>query len=178
MLIRVIVWPTEAQQHLQEPMASPRPRTPTLPPAFWAFTRCHYFIVSLHACDRAVQLTLCCSGQASRTPAHRPRRLLRRGVWVWDSPFPGQASLPAHLDLLHRALPLLHCLLMHSTTSQHASVCSHCQFKRVIARFHSAASIYMGMFCFSQEKTKCIHNGVISPYLGWCLVVIGFSPTP
>ena len=67
-------------------------------PCLLVFTRCHYFIVSLHAYDWAVQLTLCCSGQASGSPAHRARGVLKRGVWVLNSPFLGQAFQLAHLD--------------------------------------------------------------------------------
>lgn len=121
MLIRVIVWPTEARQHLQEPMASPHTLTHPLcshSHRLWAFTRCHYFIVSLHACDRAVQLTLCCSSQASSRPAHWGQRgYWGGGLWVWDSPFPGQASLPAHLDpYTQSTTPSLY-LLLHSSAS-------------------------------------------------------------
>lgn len=133
-------------------------------PCLWAFTRCHYFIVSLHACDWAVQLTLCCSGQAFCSPAHRARGVLRRGVWVWDSPFPGQASLSAHLDPYTQLYPS-HCLLLHSTTSQWAFVCSYSLFESVITcelrhncrNYHLCLTVghfYMGSFCFLRNIRK------------------------
>lgn len=86
-------------------------------PCFKAFTRCHYFIVSLHACDWAAQLTLCWADQASCNPANRTRGVLSRGIWVWDSPFPGMASLPVHLDP-YTQLYSSCCLLMCFTCSE------------------------------------------------------------
>lgn len=130
-------------------------------PCLWAFTRCHYFIVSLHACDWAVQLTLCCSGQAGCSPAHRARGVLRRGLWVWDSPFPGQASI---WTPTHRSTPS-HCLLMHSTTSQCAFVCSYCLLKSMLTcelrhnckHDHLCLTVghfYMSSFCFLRDIRK------------------------
>lgn len=136
MLIRVIVWPTEARQHLQEPMASPHTLTHPFCPhshRLWAFTRCHYFIVSLHACDRAVQLTLCCSSQASSRPAHW-------GLWgYWGGgvcEFGTALSQDRPLCLpiwtpTHSSTPSL-CLLLHSITSQCAFVNSHRLLKSVL----------------------------------------------
>ena len=92
----------------------------------WAFTCCHYFIVSLHACDWVVQLTLWCSGQACCSPAHRARGVQRRAVWVWDSPFPGQASLPAHLASTHSPTPHTVYLCIPLLVNVHLGVYSVC----------------------------------------------------
>lgn len=111
-----------------------------------------------------MQLTLCCSGQASCSPAHRARGVLRRGGWVWDSPFPGQASLPAHLDPYTQLYPS-QCLLMHSTTSQCAFVCSCSLFKSVVTcelrhncrNYHLRLTVghfYMSSFCFLRDTRE------------------------
>lgn len=99
-------------------------------PCLWAFTHCHYFIVSLHACDWAVRLTLCCSDQATYSPHTGPEGNCG-GVWVWESPFPGQVPLSAHLVFYIQPYPS-HCLLTHSTTSQCTFVCSYGLFKSMV----------------------------------------------
>lgn len=106
-------------------------RAATLPhppcPRLWALTRCHYFIVSLHACEWAVQLTLCCSGKLAAVLHMVPEEV----YWVWDMLFPGQASMTAHLDPYTHLYPS-YCLHMHPTASLSACVYSFPLLKSVV----------------------------------------------
>lgn len=74
-------------------------------PCLWAFTHCHYFIVSLHACDWAVRLTLCCSNQATCSPHTGPEGNCG-GCMGLGKPFPRTSPPVSPSGLLHTALPL------------------------------------------------------------------------
>lgn len=146
-----------------EPPPSHTHSAPPYPcPCLWAFTRCHYFIVSLHACDWAVQLTLWCSGQACCSPAHRSRGVQRRAVWVWDSPFPGQASLPAHLASTHSSTPHTVYLCIPLPVNVHLDVYIVCRVVTCVLGHNcmiyclclTVGHLYTSSFCFLRDIIK------------------------
>lgn len=137
-------WSPETSAGAYQP---PNPHTlcPPLP------AQCHYFIVSLHACDWVVELTLWCSARLAAV--QHPDQYRGRQFEFGTTLSQGLPACPS--GLYPQSLPVYpsHCLRMHSTASQLSVIVCHVVCYPVTCDHNcriSSVSLLdcMGRFCF------------------------------